>query len=111
MRDRAHDLLAEEDDLARALASTWARDAEKTFPRLHAEIDRLLGSTTTLRATSLSLPAETIDAPSVQSTGWGPITGDAQATAKRVQQLLSDKWTIVIAAEGAGSADRLREVF
>ena len=111
MRDRAHDLLAEEDDLARALASTWARDAEKTFPRLHAEIDRLLGSTTTLRATSLSLPAETIDAPSVQSTGWGPISGDAQATAKRIQQLLSDKWTIVIAAEGSGSADRLKEVF
>ena len=31
MRDRAHDLLAEEDDLARALASTWARDAEKNI--------------------------------------------------------------------------------
>ena len=36
MRDRANDLLAEEDDLARTLASTWARDAERQFPRLHA---------------------------------------------------------------------------
>ena len=42
MRDRADDLLAEEDDLARSLASTWARDADRTFPRLHAETDRLL---------------------------------------------------------------------
>jgi transcription-repair coupling factor (superfamily II helicase) len=36
MRDRAKDLLAEEDDLAKALASTWARDAQRTFPRLHS---------------------------------------------------------------------------
>ena len=37
MRDRAIDLLAEEDDLAKALASTWERDPDKPFPRLHAE--------------------------------------------------------------------------
>ena len=43
MRDRANDLLAEEDDLARTLASTWARDADVAFPRLHAETDRLIG--------------------------------------------------------------------
>ena len=43
MRDRAIDLLAEEDDLAKALASTWERDPDKPFPRLHAEPDRILG--------------------------------------------------------------------
>ena len=37
MRDRARDLLAEEADLASTLASTWARDADTTFPRLHAD--------------------------------------------------------------------------
>ncbi len=41
-RDRAVDLLAEEDDLAAALASTWDRQADVPFPRLHAEPDRLL---------------------------------------------------------------------
>ena len=46
MRDRAADLLAEEDDLARTLASTWARDPDKSFPRLHADPDRLLGRAT-----------------------------------------------------------------
>ncbi len=43
MRDRANDLLAEEDDLARTLASTWARDADRQFPRLHADTDRSTG--------------------------------------------------------------------
>ena len=32
MRDRAIDLLAEEDDLAKALASTWERDPDKAVP-------------------------------------------------------------------------------
>ena len=44
MRDRAIDLIAEEDDLARTLASTWARDPDKSFPRLHADPDTLLVS-------------------------------------------------------------------
>ena len=111
MRDRAADLLAEEDDLARALASTWARDAEKTFPRLHLDIDRLFGPSQSLNALTLSLPFEALDAPTIQSTGWGPASGDAEATALRVQQLISDKWTVVIAAEGTSSAKRLAEVF
>ena len=42
MRDRATELLAEEDDLAKALASTWARDPDKAFPRLHADPTQLL---------------------------------------------------------------------
>ena len=32
MRDRATELLAEEDDLAKALASTWERDPDKPVP-------------------------------------------------------------------------------
>ena len=111
MRDRARDLLAEEDDLARALASTWARDAEKSFPRLHAEIDHLLASSQSLKALSIVAPAEAIDIPMVQSSGWGPITGDAEATAHRVMQLVAKKWRVILAAEGTGSATRLTEVF
>ncbi len=41
MRDRATELLAEEDDLAKPLASTWERDPDKPFPRLHAEPERV----------------------------------------------------------------------
>ncbi|MEO8162489.1 MAG: transcription-repair coupling factor [Ilumatobacteraceae bacterium] len=111
MRDRARDLLAEEDDLARALASTWARDAEKSFPRLHSEIDHLLAQSQSLHALSIVAPAEALDIPTVQSSGWGPITGDAEATARRIMQLVAKKWRVILAAEGAGSATRLTEVF
>ncbi len=111
MRDRARDLLAEEDDLARALASTWSRDAEKSFPRLHSEIDHLLAQSQSLRALSLVAPSEAIDIPTVQSSGWGPITGDAEATARRIMQLVAKKWRVILAAEGTGSATRLTEVF
>lgn len=111
MRDRAHDLLAEEDDLARALASTWARDAEKSFPRLHAELDQLLASSKSLKALSMIAPSESLETKAVQSTRWGPITGDGEATAQRLLQLVSKKWRVIVASEGAGSAARLAEVF
>ena len=111
MRDRAYDLLAEEDDLARALASTWARDAEKSFPRLHAELDQLLASSVSVRTLSLIAPSESLETKAVQSTGWGPITGDGEATAQRLLQLVSQKWRVIIAGDGMGSAARLAEVF
>ena len=54
MQTRAVDLLAEEADLARALASTWARDADREFPRLHVEPDRLLDATSDRKSTRLN---------------------------------------------------------
>ncbi|MEK7295805.1 MAG: transcription-repair coupling factor, partial [Actinomycetota bacterium] len=47
----------------------------------------------------------------MESTGWGPITGDAEATAHRLIQLVTRKWRVILAAEGTGSATRLTEVF
>ena len=124
MRDRANDLLAEEDDLARALASTWARDSERTFPRLHAETDRLLGPGSTGRATeadgatplaasmwTISSVPETPDSPMVNATGWGPIAGDDGAgLATRLTELLREKYRIIVAADGEGSAARMAQL-
>src|SRR5207247_1235254 len=47
MRDRAADLLAEEADLAAALAQTWGarHDGDRDWPRLHLPFDRLLAHT------------------------------------------------------------------
>src|SRR5687768_13292694 len=45
MRDRAADLLAEEADLATALATTWGADPDVELPRLHVQFDRLLAHT------------------------------------------------------------------
>ena len=106
MRDRAHDLLAEEADLARALAGTWARDPDLQFPHLHAEPDRLLassGSFWTIDATP-----ESPKTPFVESTGWGPIVGDGAGHVSRIRELLSDGERVIIAADGTGSAERLR---
>ena len=111
MHTRAVDLLAEEADLARALASTWAREENREFPRLHVEPERLLDTTSSSRSLSLVLPAEAPTAAQVSATGWGPATADAEATAARVRGLVSDGWTVALCAESAGSARRFVEVF
>jgi transcription-repair coupling factor (superfamily II helicase) len=105
MRDRANDLLAEEDDLARTLASTWARDAERQFPRLHAETDRLLAGDQQMW--TISSTATNPDAPIVSASGWGPVVGDGEGLTTRLKELLVDRFTVVVAADGDGSAQRL----
>ena len=111
MHARAVDLLAEEADLARALASTWAREENREFPRLHVEPERLLDTSSSSRSLSLVLPAEAPTAAQVSATGWGPATADAEATAARVRGLVGDGWTVALCAESAGSARRFVEVF
>jgi transcription-repair coupling factor (superfamily II helicase) len=105
MRDRANDLLAEEDDLARALASTWGRDPSLTFPRLHAETDRLLAAGQAVW--TISSTPESPDSPMVNASGWGPVVGDGEGLANRLRDLLADKFRVIVAADGSGSAQRL----
>ncbi len=105
MRDRATDLLAEEDDLAKALASTWARDPDKTFPRLHAHPDELLadvGAFWTIDSTP-----ESPDTPLVEASGWGPVAGDGTGLTDRLTHLIGKGFRVVVAADGTGSANRL----
>jgi len=108
LRDRAQDLLAEEADLARALASSWARDESREFPRLHAEPDRLLGST---RGSWNLIPvADGPEVPLLEASGWGVATGMGtlgEGPAGRFTQLLADGYRVVVAADGVGSAERL----
>ncbi len=108
MRDRAQDLLAEEDDLARALASTWGRDPEVPFPRLHAEPDKLLGSD--VGAWLMTVTPEHPESPMVNASSWGPVVGDGEGLTTRLNELLADKWRIVVAADGEGSAQRLAQL-
>jgi transcription-repair coupling factor (superfamily II helicase) len=108
MRDRAGDLLAEEADLARALASTWARDADKSFPRLHAEPDELL--TKAGAFWTIDSSPESPDTPVVLASGWGPVGGDGSGLTARLAELLAQGYTITVAADGTGSAGRLREI-
>ena len=110
MRDRARDLIAEEDDLARALASTWSRDPDQKYPRLHSEIEAFLKNTKAESIISLSPVADSPQAASIVSSTWGQATGDTEALASRIMRLVTKKYRIVIAADTPSSAQRFHEV-
>ena len=110
MIDRARDLLAEEDDLARALATSWARDENVTFPRLHVDTDRLLAGDQRVPTISLIPAAEALDGPSIPASGWSNITHDASSLTRRLNEMLSEKWRVIVAANTAESVPRLVEL-
>jgi transcription-repair coupling factor (superfamily II helicase) len=105
MRDRAADLIAEEDDLARTLASTWARDPDRSFPRLHADPDTLLTSAGSFW--SIDSTPESPETPVVEASGWGPFGGDGSGPTARLAELIARGYRVVVAADGVGSAQRL----
>jgi len=109
MRDRAQELLDEEAALAGTLATTWGASAERVFPRLSLPFDRLLAHTT---AGAVAVPAapEGPDTPRFAATGFDPVVGDTEGLANRLRALRRDGFRVVLAAEGAGSAQRLRDV-
>jgi len=108
MRDRSVDLLAEEADLAKALASSWTRDASRSFPRLYSEPDRLLG---TQRGSWNLIPvADGPDVPFMATSGWGAMTG-SDSLAHHLQSLLADGYRVVVTADTESSADRLSQTF
>ncbi len=107
MSDRAHDLLAEEDDLARALATSWARDENVSFPRLHVATDRLLATDQRAATVSLVPAAEVLDGPSISASGWGNIVHDASSVTRRMSEMLAEKWSVVVAASTEESVPRL----
>ena len=107
MSDRARDLLAEEDDLARALATSWARDENVSFPRLHVEADRLFNDGKRTPTISVVPTAETVEGPSIPASGWGPIVHEPTSFIRRVNEMLADKWRVVVTAETEESIPRL----
>ena len=119
IRDRGADILAEETDLAKALASTWGRNSETDqvieFPRLHADPDTLL----TEASDTAGLPAYHLLAAadaggegglrSVNASGWGPITNDPAAIVARFAELARQGNRVIVAADTDGSAQRITE--
>ncbi len=112
MRDRALDLQAEEADLALTLADTWgaleADGTEREFPRLHVDFDRLQ-SDTAASSWVMSSTSDSPDGPVVEARGWEPVAGDPSRLLNQLRNLISERYRVVIAAEGAGSAQRLIE--
>jgi transcription-repair coupling factor (superfamily II helicase) len=110
LRDRARDLIAEEDDLARALASTWSRDPDQKYPRLHSEIESFLKNADAESIISLSPVADSPGATSIETSTWGQATGDTEALANRILRFVTKKFRVIIAADTQSSAQRFFEV-
>ncbi len=109
MRDRAQELLDEEAALAGTLATTWGASGEREFPRLSLPFDRLLAHTTAGVVAVPSAP-EGPETPRLAGTAFDPVVGDTEGLANRLRALRRDGYRVVLAAEGAGSAQRLRDV-
>jgi transcription-repair coupling factor (superfamily II helicase) len=106
MRDRATDILAEEDDLARTLSRTWGADQDRPFPQLHVPFERLLVRTDA-PAWSVTVAPEGPDVATVAAAGWDPVVGEGSTLVAQLEKLLVDGYRVVVAADGTGSADRL----
>ncbi len=115
MRDRAVDMLAEEDDLARTLARTWGAmngeqdDGEVVFPRLHIPFDRLLGATDLPMLNVVAVP-DSPDVARVSTVGWNQAVGDGAGLVRQARQLLADGFTLIAVADTEASQRRVREL-
>jgi transcription-repair coupling factor (superfamily II helicase) len=115
LRDRAAELIAEEEALANTLATTWTtsdRPAEELaagVPRLHLPFDRLLARCAS-KVGSLLAVADSPNVTAIPTTGWPPVLGDPIGLASRLGDLAREGYRVVIAADGAGSAQRIRAV-
>jgi len=109
MRDRAQDLLNEEAALAGALAATWGAVGELELPRLSLDFERLLAHTGAGAVSVLATP-EGPDTPRVAATAFDPVAVDTDALARRLRALAGEGYRVVLAAEGAGSSQRLHDV-
>ena len=107
LRDRAQELVDEEEALASALAQTWG--ASGTFPRLSLPFERVLAQTRAGATAVLATP-EGPDTAHLAGTTFAPLAGDTDGLTRRLRTLAADGYRVVLAAEGSGSADRLTEV-
>jgi transcription-repair coupling factor (superfamily II helicase) len=108
MRDRAQDLLDEEESLAETLSVTWGAEGHD-FPRLSLPFDRLLAHTKA-GVTNLLAAPDSPDTPQLAAAAFDPVVGDVEALAMRIRALRDDGMRVVIATEGVGSASRLQDV-
>ena len=108
MRDRAGELLDEEESLAGTLAQTWNATGE--FPRLHIEFDRLLAGTPA-PAWHLTAVPEGPQTTIVQAQAWDPVVGGGEHLVKQVGEFARDGYRVVVCAEGRGTADRMLRSF
>ena len=108
MWERAQDLLAEETELARHLAAAWGVAPHEPVPSAHvAAGDLLSGCEAPVWSlnSSPSGPAE----PLLEALGWESPLGTGDGPVRQVGSLLAEGYRVAVAADGEGSAQRLRQ--
>ena len=110
MRDRAGELRDDEAALAEALAPTWGATAADDVARLSLDFERLLEHTKA-RAVSIVNAPESPGTPHLVASAFDPVVGDVDGLAQRLRSLRARRGArSILAADGRGSADRLRDV-
>ena len=109
IRDRAAEILTDEEDLVSALARTWGADGAR-MPRLNAGFDRLLARTRAPVWTVLGAP-DSPETPAVAASAWPTAAGaDLEARAERVRGLLAGGYRVVLCADRPQAAARLADL-
>ena len=136
LRQRAKDIQMEEAELVATFAQTWKADTEE-LPALHTSYERALAnfSGEMLEATSFKQPEfsdlsagsshgnETAKLQGIRTLSWDALPQDAQAVSQQstplergfgragplpmFKQLLAEGYSVTVAAESEGSADRI----
>ncbi len=109
IRDRARDVAAEEQDLARTLAKAWLVPENQELPALHVPFDRLLAHTDAPAWSVTTVPASP-DVATVLAAGWNPVSGDGAPLVRQLTGLISEGYRVVVGADSAASAGRVRDL-
>ena len=109
MRDRAQELLDEEAALAATLAVTWGAAASATLPRLSLAVRPAARAHRRRRGVAAARRPTVPTRRVLAASAFDPVVGDADALAARLRALAGDGYRVVLAAEGTGSAERLRD--
>jgi transcription-repair coupling factor (superfamily II helicase) len=112
LRDRAADIAAEERDLGESLSRTWGlklysqEQGGDPLQRMHVEFNRLLQHTKA-PVWSIAAVPDSPDSPAVTALAWPPAVGEAEALLHQLRQLIAEGYSVVVCADGEGSATRI----
>lgn len=109
VKDRVDDLLAEEKDLGESLSRTWGVVEGTDLPRLHLRFDRILTMTGASAWSFINVP-DSPESPVFDAEAWPPVVGAGDALVNRLRSLLEQDYSVIVGADGSGSALRMNRL-
>ncbi len=110
---RVAEVLADEEDLAEALAETWGASAAG-MPRLHSGADELFSASAAPAADApvwmLPSVADSPSQPAMSASGWERLHGSLEPRARRIRELLAGGYRVVLCGSSAAAAKRLSDL-